>query len=152
MVAPTGIGKAATTVAETAGKAGGKTAGKEQIEKFDKAMAKPDATATQAAGQAGTAGVQPAPSQASAATGVEPAAPTRPGDKILKGIDGMRNSARKLVDGVQSPGDTGIGPAGSVAEMLDTQKSLIDFEVTTQVGGKGVQETNQAVQTLLKGQ
>jgi Type III secretion basal body protein I, YscI, HrpB, PscI len=161
MVAPIGVGKAATAVAESAEKLGGKGAGaatdaaSEQFEQLLEEPAQAGATtaasqiagATAAGGQA--AGSAMAPTQVSAlqakATDV-----AGPGDKILRGIDQVRGEADQLVQRVSEMSEAG-GP-GKASDLLSMQASLMDFEVTTQVGGKAMQESNQAVQTLLKGQ
>lgn len=170
MVAAAGIGKAATAVADKATTTTAKGASKEQVGRFDKAMqerpGQGNAAASSAASPANQAGavagnaVQPGvapPSTAANAAGGTPGG--GPGDRILRGIDKMRTTAKHLVDGAPAASATpssaetgGTSPLGNVSDMMDTQKSLIGFEVETQVGGKGVQETNQAVQTLLKGQ
>jgi hypothetical protein len=153
-----GVGKAASTAIEKTTTTVGKSASKEQIQKFDAAMAKPDTAAT-AAGQAGAATANATQAQAAAPAKVgapagasAPHKAASPGDKILRGIDDMRSSAKELVGGAQAPGNAPVTAAGNVGDVLDVQKSLIGFEIETQVGGKGVQETNQGVQTLLKGQ
>lgn len=170
MVAAAGIGKAATTVADKATATTAKSASKEQVGRFDAAMHKPDqgsAAASSAAGQANQAGAVAGNAATQGGAPVAPAADAGkvtpgggPGDRILGGIDKMRNTAKNLADG--PPAASSGTPAasetgdpnlfGNVGKMMETQKSLIGFEVSTQVGGKGVQETNQAVQTLLKGQ
>lgn len=162
MVAAPGVGKAVATVADKAATTTAKTASKEQIGRFDAAMAKPDQTGAaavtgqggQTAGVAGSA-VRSTGAPPGVATAARPAggAPSGgPGDKILRGIDNMRETARHLTGSTALGSGQSVGPLANMSELMDTQKSLIGFEVETQVGGKGVQETNQAVQTLLKGQ
>lgn len=161
MIAPIGVGKAATTIAESAEKLGGKGAGtatqvtSEEFEQLLQDPAQADATAntgqiagaTAAGGSA--AGPTNSPAQVSALQAEAPQA-VGPGDKILRGIDQVRGEADKLVKGVSEISEAS-GPA-QASDLLAMQASLMDFEVTTQVGGKAMQESNQAVQTLLKGQ
>lgn len=161
MIAPIGVGKAATTIAESAEKLGGKGAGtatqatSEEFEQLLQDPAQADATATtgQIAGATAaggpTAGPANSPAQVSALQADAPQA-VGPGDKILRGIDQVRGEADKLVKGVSEISEAS-GPA-QASDLLAMQASLMDFEVTTQVGGKAMQESNQAVQTLLKGQ
>lgn len=161
MIAPIGVGKAATTIAESAEKLGGKGAGtatqvtSEEFEQLLQDPAQADATANtgQIAGAtaagAPAAGPASAPAQVSALQAEAPQA-VGPGDKILRGIDQVRGEADKLVKDVSEISEAS-GPA-QASDLLAMQASLMDFEVTTQVGGKAMQESNQAVQTLLKGQ
>lgn len=163
MVAAAGIAKAATTVADKATTTTAKTASKGQVGRFDAAMQKPDqgsaavssaaSTANGAGAAAGTSALPGGAPPSATADAVKSAPGGGPGDRILRGIDKMRTTATHLVDGTPaSSGTDGASPTSDVADLMGTQRSLIGFEVTTQVGGKGVQETNQAVQTLLKGQ
>ena len=165
MVAPIGVGKAATAVAEGAEKLGSKGADKAThaaSEQFEQLLEEPSqATAAanpgQVAGATGvggtTAGAALSPAQAPAQAQAVQAKATEaagPGDKILQGIDQVRGEADQLVQQVGEMSEG--GGSGKVSDMLSMQASLMSFEVATQVGGKGMQETNQAVQTLLKGQ
>ena len=157
MVAPVGIGKAAATVTEKASTPAAGSASKASVAKFQEALGKgPDAASaggTVAAGQAqaaGNTGATTAPPATQPALAGPTTAPG-PGDKILRGIDNVRNEASRLVLGATQSGGA-VGDGGKVSDLLDMQASMIDFEVATQVGGKGVQETNQGIQTLLKGQ
>jgi hypothetical protein len=167
MVAPIGVGKAATAVAEGAEKLGSKGAGtathaaSEQFQQLleDPSHATAGANPGQVAGATGAGGTgaagtalssAQAPAQAPAVQTKATEAAAGPGDKILHGIDQIRGEADQLVQqvGAMSEG----GGTGKASDMLSMQASLMSFEVATQVGGKGMQETNQAVQTLLKGQ
>lgn len=162
MIAPIGVGKAATTIAESAEKLGGKGAGtatqatSEEFEQLLQDPAQADATANtgQIAGAtaAGGPAAGPASAPATQVSALQAEAPQAvgPGDKILRGIDQVRGEADKLVKGVSEISEAS-GPA-QASDLLAMQASLMDFEVTTQVGGKAMQESNQAVQTLLKGQ
>lgn len=153
MVAPVGVGKAATTVTETAEKLGSKgtsTAthtGAEHFENLLQEPQQPNAAAATGASQA--AASQPMQVSTLQAKSSEPVGP---GDKILRGIDQVRGEADKVVQEVGGLSETGGGNGGKVSDLMSMQASVVDFQVATQVGGKGVQETNQAVQTLLKGQ
>lgn len=154
MVAPVGVGKAATAVTETAEKLGSKgtsaathATGTEHFENLLQAPQQPNAAAATGASQAAASQpMQVSTLQAKSSEAVGP------GDKILQGIDKVRGEADNVVHQVGQIAETGGGNGGKVSDLMSMQASMVDFQVATQVGGKGVQETNQAVQTLLKGQ
>jgi hypothetical protein len=160
------VGKAATALAEGAEKLGSKGADSAtpgSAEHLEQLLQEPSqATATAGAGPAaGAAQAADAKATASQLTTsplqistlqANAAQPVSPGDKILQGIDQVRGETDQLVQEVGQISETGSGNGGKVSDLMSMQASLVDFEVTTQVGAKGMQETNQAVQTLLKGQ
>jgi hypothetical protein len=159
VVAPIGVDKAATAVTQAAEKLSPKSdAASSQggAGGFEQLLAQQpqQATASSAADAASAAAPVSGSTAASAVSASQAATSTKPlglGDKILSGIDKARGEVRDVAQQVGKLDETGTNRVGQMSDLIKIQASMVGFEVTTQVAGKGMQETSSAVQTLLKG-
>lgn len=162
MVAPVGVGKAATDVAGGASKLGGASAGPAAKggsggEHFERMLEDPNKTAegvapNQGEAQAvqGEASVASSPSDVTTLKVDAPQAGA-PGDKILGGIDKFRQESTHLVEKVERLSETGIGNVSDLSELIPAQASLASFTVTSEAVSKGTGSVSQGIKTLFKG-
>lgn len=157
MVAPIGVDKAATTFTRAAEKLSPKSDASSQggSSGFEQLLAQQPQQATASSGAGAASAAAPVSgTTASAVSASQAATSAKPlglGDKILSGIDKVRGEVHDVVQRVGELDETGSNRVGQMSDLMKIQASMVGFEVTTQVAGKGMQETSSAVQTLLKG-